>query len=119
MEFSEKVRLALVLGLNSELKPALNAAGNLRNKFSHKLDMKLGEEEVNNLMATLTLSARQRFQTLSQRALSEVPEASLLTRDRQLTAQYQVMVFFLALFDGVTQERHRSALEKLQSVAWH
>jgi hypothetical protein len=119
MEFSEKVRLALVLGLNSELKPALNAAGNLRNKFSHKLDMKLGEEEAKNLIATLTPSARQRFQALSQSALSDLPEASVLTSDRQLRAQYQVMVFFLALFDGVTQERHRLALEKLQSLAWH
>jgi hypothetical protein len=37
MEYSEKVQLALVLGLNAELKPALNATGNLRNKFSHRL----------------------------------------------------------------------------------
>jgi hypothetical protein len=121
MEFSEKVRLALVLGLNSELKPALNAAGNLRNKFSHRLDMKLGEEEAKNLMASLTPSARQRFQAIHQRALSEVPEASLLTDDRlsSFRAQFQVMVFFLALFDGINQERQRLAFEKLQSVGWH
>ena len=121
IEFSEKVRLALVLGLNSELKPALKAAGSLRNKFSHRLDMKLGEEDAKNLMATLTPSARQRFQRFSQRALSELSEAeaSRLTGDSELRAQFQVMVFFLALFDGVTQERKRLGLEKLQSKAWH
>jgi hypothetical protein len=46
MEYADKVQLALVLGLNAELKPALNATGNLRNNFSHRLDMKIGEEEV-------------------------------------------------------------------------
>ena len=33
MEYSEKVWLALVLGMNAELKPALNAVGNLRTNF--------------------------------------------------------------------------------------
>ena len=44
MEYSEKVQLALVLGLNAELKPALSATGNLRNKFSHRLDRKFGAD---------------------------------------------------------------------------
>lgn len=52
-EFSEKVRLALVLGLKSDLASALNAAGNLRNKFAHRPDMKLSKEVANNLIAAL------------------------------------------------------------------
>jgi hypothetical protein len=52
MEFSGKVHLALVLGLNADLKPALTT-GTLRNKFAHRLDTRIGEEEAKNLIATL------------------------------------------------------------------
>jgi hypothetical protein len=51
MEFSEKVKLALVLRLKAELKMALNTIGNLRNKFARKLDMKIEEEKVKDLIA--------------------------------------------------------------------
>jgi len=36
MEFTEKVQLALLLGLTPDLKAALNATGRLRNKFAHR-----------------------------------------------------------------------------------
>src|SRR5713101_2652076 len=54
MNFDGTIRLALVLGLDAKLKPALNAIGNLRNKFSHRLGMKLGSQEVNDLFAALS-----------------------------------------------------------------
>jgi hypothetical protein len=119
MEFSEKVRLALVLGLNAELQPALKAVGNLRNKFSHRLDTKLGEDEAKNLVATLTRPAEQRFQALLKSTLATVPSASSLTGEdlSYFRAQGQVMVFFLGLFDEVSKERRRLAVEKLQAMA--
>jgi hypothetical protein len=53
MEFSGKVRLALILGLDTEFKAVLSAIGNLRNKFSHKLGMTLGTDECLNLLASV------------------------------------------------------------------
>jgi hypothetical protein len=78
IEYSEKVRLALILGLNSELKPPLNAIGTLRNKFSHRLDMKIGEDEAKNLIATLPPLAKQRFKASRQEALSAIEGESEL-----------------------------------------
>jgi hypothetical protein len=120
MEFSEKVRLALVLALNAELQPALNAVGNLRNKFSHRLDTKLGEDEAKNLIATLSRPAKQRFQALLKSTLAGLPSTASLTGEglSYFRAQSQVMVFFLALFDEVARERHRLAFEKLHAMAW-
>ena len=63
-EFSEKVSLALVLGLNADLKSAPSAAAKLRNKFAHRLDMEVSQEDVKNLTATLTPTAKQKFQYL-------------------------------------------------------
>ena len=120
MEYSDKVQLALVLGLNAELKPALNATGNLRNKFSHRLDMKIGEEEVTNLISTFTPSAKQQFQRLLRTALSELPQNALEGEALSyFQAQIKATIFFLRLFDEVAKERHRLAFEKMQSMAWH
>jgi hypothetical protein len=121
LEFSEKVSFALVLGLNADLKPALNAAGNLRNKFAHRLDMKLGEEDVKNLVSKLTPSAKQKFHVLLKNALTVAagqpkPSAEAMCYFRTRT---QLMSFFLQLFHEVAKERHRLAFERLQSMAWH
>jgi hypothetical protein len=81
MQFADKVQLALLLGLTPDLKAALNATGRLRNKFAHKLDMKIGEDEAKSLIATLTPSAKQRFQARLDDALSGLPENPTLRGD--------------------------------------
>jgi hypothetical protein len=119
MEFTDKVQLALLLGLTPDLKSALNATGRLRNKFAHKLDMKIGEDEAKNLIATLTPSAKQRFQARLDDALSGLPENNRLAGDALVyfNTQIKVSVFFLQLFDHVSRERHRVALEKIRQMA--
>jgi hypothetical protein len=118
IEYSEKVQLALVLGMNPLLKPALAAVGNLRNKFSHQLDMKLGIDQANNLVASLPPLSKRKFQKLLKEALSQMPERSSLRGEGLAYFQAQTMMFFLALFDAVAGERHRLAFEKLQTIAW-
>jgi hypothetical protein len=99
MEFTDKVQLALLLGLTPDLKAALNATGRLRNKFAHKLDMKIGEDEAKNLIATLTPSAKQRFQARLDDALSGLPENSALADDElaYFNTQIRVSSFFSSL----------------------
>ena len=65
LEFSEKVSLALVLGLNADLKSAPSVAGNLRNKFAHRLDMEVSQEDVKNLTATLTPDSQAEISVLA------------------------------------------------------
>jgi hypothetical protein len=92
MEFTDKVQLALLLGLTPDLKAALNATGRLRNKFAHKLDMKIGEDEAKNLIATLTPSAKQHFQARLDNALSGLPENSALAGDALAYFNTQIRV---------------------------
>jgi hypothetical protein len=119
MEFTEKVQLALLLGLTPDLKAALNATGRLRNKFAHRLDMKIGEDEAKNLIATLSPSAKQRFQARLDDALSGLPENAALAGEAlaYFKTQVKVSVLFLHIFDHVSRERHRVALEKIQQMA--
>jgi hypothetical protein len=118
MEFSEKVQLALVLGLNDKLKSPLNALGKLRNKFAHTLDFTLGEEEINNLVATLPPLAKQGFQN-HLRTMS-LPEAQSLSGKARsfFKVRTQLIAFLGQLFDEVTKERHRMIMEKLERMAW-
>lgn len=102
MDFDGKVRLALVLGLNPELKPALNATGSLRNKFSHRLEMKLGEPEANNLFATLTPDSRKATQKLYAQFITQGQVRKL----QEATLQDRVQMFFIMIFSQlIAQQR--------------
>src|SRR4051794_34636526 len=62
MDFDATVRLATVLGLHAEYQRPLMHLGSLRNKFSHRLDMKIGDEEANNFYEALGPDAKQAAQ---------------------------------------------------------
>jgi hypothetical protein len=53
LDLGGMARLALILGLDDELKPALSALGALRNKFARSLDAKFGQQEANNFYNSL------------------------------------------------------------------
>jgi hypothetical protein len=109
MEFSEKVQLALVLGLNPELKGALSAAGTLRNKFSHKLDMKLTKDHARDLISKLTSDMKLEIGKL--RKLLTDHQSKRLARLEQ-SPRGQVEIFFLATFIDVSRERDRLGFER-------
>jgi len=99
-DFDGTVRLALVLGLDAELKQALNAAGHLRNKFSHKLEMKLGEQEAKNLFATLTPDDMKTMEQLYSNMENVQPRIL-----RQAPIRDRIQMFFVMIFIRVMTER--------------
>ena len=109
MEFSEKVQLALVLGLQPNLKAALKAAGTLRNKFSHVLDTKLTNDHANDLTGKLPADIRGLLTDI--RRLLTVDEAKSLSKLEE-NPRGRIEVFFLALLMAVARERHRLGLER-------
>jgi hypothetical protein len=57
-DYAGTLGLALALGLNPLLEAGLMAAGTLRNKFAHRLEMKLTEDEAKKIYATLDPGTR-------------------------------------------------------------
>jgi hypothetical protein len=117
--FRQKVDVALVLGLNATLKPALNAVGKLRNDFAHRLNTIVDEQRVSDLIRKLSPSSKQSFDEIFRRSFSagdleEVREEqkSLFRRRTRLDA------FFLTLLLEVAKERQRMAFAKLESTDW-
>ena len=56
LDYSDKVNLAVALGLQNEYSKPLLALGTLRNRFAHRLDAALTRQEANNLYESLSSS---------------------------------------------------------------
>jgi hypothetical protein len=57
-DYAGTLRLALTLGLDTKFEAGLAAVGALRNKFAHRLGMKLTAEEANKVYAALDETAK-------------------------------------------------------------
>jgi hypothetical protein len=68
LDFEGIVRLAMILGLNSEIKPALMALNSLQRKFVRRIDMEFGSQEADNFYNLLgsTLKNMLRDEGLSE-----------------------------------------------------
>lgn len=108
-DYAGTVRLAIVLGLNPKLKPALNAAGRLRNKFSHRLEMKLGEEEAKCLLATLSPSDTHLMHEIyiQLRTTAQSNGKEKAKKRQQASARERVQLFFISIFARLISERHK------------
>ncbi len=105
--FDGTCRLALILGLNPDFGPFLRAAGTLRNKFSHRLDTRLGEEEANNLFTACSPTqkdiAHRSFASLKR----DHPEKSWPATFAHLSARERIQLLLVSLRAGMIAERLR------------
>jgi hypothetical protein len=115
MDYDATVRLALVLGLNSEFQGALGALGALRNKFSHRLDTRIGEEEANNLYAALGAVAKRVVQQSYQQVQRDEPGKHVDTF-KNLVPRDRLLLCLIALRGGILIEVVR-ALGKLDEIS--
>ena len=53
-DYATTLGFALALGLNPNLKAGLTALGTLRNKFAHRLEMKLTDQEAKQIFSKLS-----------------------------------------------------------------
>jgi hypothetical protein len=107
MDFEATVRMALILGLHPEFKSALIGVGRLRNKFSHRLDMTLGDEEVKNLYNSLGPQAKEVVQHSYARLRADFPEISRPKSVKKLAPKDLTMLCFVSVRGGVIIERLR------------
>jgi len=96
-DYAKTLQLALALGLNPELKAGLTALGALRNKFAHRLDMKLSDQHAKDLWTTLTselkTDMRKAYASARQKHLhTGRPPDMLKTTPKDLIAMCIVML---------------------------
>jgi hypothetical protein len=58
LDYADRVRLAIALGLDTSLKAPLNALGKVRNRFAHQLGSHLDKSDADNLHKVLPKVAK-------------------------------------------------------------
>lgn len=97
IDFSNKLKLAIALGMDEEVYKPLVSISNIRNKFAHNFNMKLNKSDVNNFYKSFV----SEDQAVIQNMISKNPDGpsglakkfSLLTVKEKFVA----MVFYLAI----------------------
>jgi hypothetical protein len=97
-DFASTVRLALVLGLEPTLKAGLTSLAKLRNKFAHKLDAKLTEQDAKQLYNVLSPACRADIHQAYSEMLLKHPETGrpkklLRTAPKDLVAHCALMLW--------------------------
>jgi hypothetical protein len=115
-DYEGTVRLALILGLSTEFKAALTALGGLRNKFSHRLDMKIGDQEANGIYDSLgpvgQSVVQDSYASVRRDAVDEKHPANF----KDLPPKDRLMVSLVSLRGGIRTELLR-ALGKFDEAA--
>jgi hypothetical protein len=62
MDYADKVRLALALGLERSLERPLNTIGTIRNRFAHKLGEKIAKSDVDSLYKSFPTTMKDAVQ---------------------------------------------------------
>jgi hypothetical protein len=114
MDYDATVRLALVLGLNIEFQNGLSGLGSLRNKFSHRLNMRIGEEEAKNLYQALGPTSKRVVHHSFSSLQAQSPGKHAKTFGA-LPARDRLMLSLVSLRGGIIIELVR-VLGKLDEV---
>jgi hypothetical protein len=106
-DYATTLRLALMLGLDPSLKPGLAALGTLRNKFAHRLEMKLTIQEAKQIYSALSqeykADARKAYATTRTKpAYSALPKDMLKTKPKDLIALCVLMLRGGVLLEHIT-----------------
>jgi hypothetical protein len=96
LDFSQRVHLAIALGLQAQYESPLLALGTLRNAFAHKPGTKLSKDRVDSLYSSLSAASKQIVQNAHQSARKKRPEAKVPAFSR-LSPRDQFILIAVAL----------------------
>jgi len=96
LDYSQRVDLAIALGLKTEHAPPLHALGTIRNAFAHRLDAKLTKDRVDALYKQFSASDKEVLNVAFKRTSSRVPiEGAKSFRALSVKDQFALMAVAL------------------------
>ncbi|ESW95640.1 hypothetical protein X769_28220 [Mesorhizobium sp. LSJC268A00] len=101
LDFAKRCALAFALGLDGEIKPALSAVGNLRNKLAHQPERHLTPEDAKNLYSVLSPRERQNIPAFLDK-MSRSPKVTF----RELSAMDKYVLMLVLLRSIVVAAQH-------------
>jgi hypothetical protein len=101
LDYKGRVKLALALGIPAEFKPVLNNIGSLRNKFAHRIDASLTEQEATNFYNALSPNAKR----IANESYNNANKTLGLDKDAKLIDQLepkeQIILYFTTIWGAM------------------
>ena len=97
LEYSQKVSLAVALGLPPQYESPLLAIGTLRNNFAHKTGTKLTKDRVDNLYASLSSEDKHIVQVAHNRTREQVKTHTKLPTFSKIPPKSQFILIAVSL----------------------
>jgi hypothetical protein len=104
LDFEGIARLAMILGLNAEIKPALAALGNLQKRFARNLDMKFGEQEANNFYNVLG----PELKGIIREIYDELRVKENLVEFKRQAPSQRLVYFLLGIWSAISADRKQA-----------
>lgn len=96
LDFSQKVNLAVAIGMPKEFAPALLAVGTIRNKFAHRIDTKIDKEKTNNLYKQFSPDQKSAIHVSFNNTLKNTPLGQVRNFS-EITPKEQFAILSVAL----------------------
>ena len=77
IDFHDKVKLAISLGLNPRFQAPLNTLGTLRNDFSHNLRPELSKQDVKNIYSVMSEEDKKVVQSSLEKTKKKITEENI------------------------------------------
>ncbi len=102
IDFSNKVKLAVALGLDEEIYKPINSITSIRNKFAHRADFKLDSSDVKSFYDSFTAEDRDGIQDI----ISNNPDrpAGLADKYSRLSIKEKLVVMVILLAIRIESE---------------
>jgi hypothetical protein len=97
LEYSQRVQLAVAMGLLPQYESPLLALGTLRNHFAHRPGTKLSKDKVNNLYSSLSSEDKQLIQQSHDRTRRNLKTETTVQSFSRLTPKDQFILIAVAL----------------------
>ena len=101
LDFEETARLAIILGLDAQIKPALATLGALQKRFARSLDVKFDEQEASNFYNALC----PELKTVVREGYEEFRVKENLVEFKRQPPRTRLVYFLLGIWSFISAER--------------
>lgn len=95
LEYHQKLKMALALGLPEWLASPLKYVGTLRNEFAHNLDRHLGEQEMENFYKSFPPEEKNFIQQTVARTSRNFPDKHVTLRSMPPADRFNILIISL------------------------
>lgn len=103
LDYAQRIKLAVAMGLRVEHAAPLNTLGSIRNRFAHKLESRLTKNDAENLYRTFHADDKDIIQQSFERTKQQLAPGES-TKFKQLSPKDQFILMVVALRTMLVRE---------------